>query len=226
MKMGMLAVAGAALLLVSSQSANAHIASLDGCYDCVVYDTPSIIFHNTSGFAFTNSQMVLKGYDGINNGLSQTVSLGTLATGDTNINWGTGGTFFAYDYDDSKGFQAPCPFPGAVNAGLCAQVGNFSVTFTALWDDGSGPISIFSQFSPHVNATGGFVGWEGIDPNGWSENPLYDVHTGTLNGVLAYIDAGRPDPTFNPNSVPEPATLAVLGLGIASFGFMRRKRPA
>ena len=188
------------------------IATISGAYDACAYDTPCLQFHNTTGFDFTNVQMVLKGYGTgtLNNGLSQTVSLADMLAGvNTNVVWGTGGTFFAYDYDDSLGYRAPCPFPSPVNAGLCAQIGNFSVTFTAMWNGQP----IYSVFSPTTNASGGFVGWEGIDPNGWSENPLYDVHTGSLTGVLANIYVGTP-----PTGVPEPGAIGMFGLGTLMLG--------
>jgi hypothetical protein len=213
---GLLSLALAALALVAGPrlalAGPVQIASISGAYDLCTYDTPCLVFHNTTAFDFTNVQMVLKGYGAgtLNNGLSQTVSLPDMtANSDTNVVWGTGGTFFTYDYDDSLGFQAPCPFPGAIDAGLCAQIGNFSVTFTAMWNGQP----IYSVFSPSNNASGGFVGWEGIDPQGWSENPLYDVHTGSLTGVLAYIYEGTP-----PTGVPEPGTFGIFGLGVLMLG--------
>src|SRR5579862_9226729 len=94
------------LLLVVSQVAWADtlVSTIDGNYNITSYDTPALLISNTTGFDFTNAQMVLTGYNGVNNGLSQTVALGTIAatTVDTLI-WGPGpGPFYIYDYDDSK----------------------------------------------------------------------------------------------------------------------------
>jgi hypothetical protein len=185
---------------------NAQIAALSlarGCYDCGVFDTPSLVFHNTSGGVFTNAQMVLQGYQGLNNGLTATVSLGTLGAGDTQIFWGslpgvpsgtTPGNLTAYDYDDeyigtSSIINDPtCGGGGCAPGGgpqWYAQVGNFSVTFTATIS--GGPFNgqpVFSVFSPDSNATGGFVGWEGLDPNGFSEQTAYDVHGGSISARL------------------------------------------
>lgn len=216
---GLISLAVAALVLIAgprlAEAGPTQIATISGAYDACQYDTPCLQFHNTTAFDFTNAQMVLKGYGSgtLNNGISQTVSLPDIAAnGDTNVIWsnsGGAGDLFAYDYDDTYGFQAACPFPNPVNAGLCARVGNFSVTFTAMWNGQP----IYSVFSPTNNASGGFVGWEGIDPDGWSENPLYDVHTGSLTGVLAYIYEGTP-----PVGVPEPGTLGMYGVGMLVLG--------
>jgi hypothetical protein len=208
------AAAVAALAMLSqSQSVQAHVATIDGGYDSCSFDTPCLIFHNTSLFPFTGAQMVLLGYQGLNNGVAQTVSLGTLGVGDTSVVWGTGGPLFVNDYDDSQGGPGPCP-PNPINSGLCAIVGNFSVTFTATWNGNP----IFSVFSPTTNATGGFVPWEGLNTKGQSEDPCCDVHGGTVGGTLAFIDVGTP-PT-----VPEPATLSLLGASLAALGLLRRRK--
>lgn len=210
--------AAVAALAIMSQSAQAHVATIDGSYDSCAYDTPCLTFHNTSAFDFTNVQMVLTGYQGLNNLVAETVPLPDMLAGvDTNVVWGTGGPLFVTDYDDSKGGPGPCP-ANPINSGLCAIVGNFSVTFTAMWNGNS----IFSQFSPHVNASGGFVAWEGLNSIGQSEDPCCDVHNGTVNGTLAFIDVGTPNPNFNPT--PEPATLTLLGLGLAALGIGRKRR--
>lgn len=204
-------LAGLVLGAFASYGAQAHVATIDGNYDLDEYDTPELTFHNTSAYVFTNAQMVLTGYQGLNNGVTQTVSLGTIGIGDSSVLWNGPGPLFAYDYDDSKGGGGPCP-ANPVNAGLCNDVGNFSVTFTAIWNG----VSIYSVFSPHSNATGGFVGWEGLNPDGLSEDPTYDVHNGTVNGTLAYIDVGTPPP------IPEPGIVYLMAASLGALGIARR----
>jgi hypothetical protein len=192
-----------------------HIATIDGQYDAALYDTPDLVFHNSSSYDLTNSKVVLHGYQGENNGISKTLLLGTISQGtDYTLTWTDGysgvvpGDLFSYDYDDE--------YSTAVQT-----VGNFDVTYTATLS-GAGPLNgmhVFSVFSPTTNATGGFVGWEGLDPNGVNEDFTYDAHSSTVNGTLANIDLG------DPPAAPEPGTLTLAGFGIASLlGYAWRKR--
>ena len=218
-----LAAAGA-LTLGSAANAGTVVSTIDGCYDCGVYDTPSLTFHNTSGGNFVGASIFLKGYQGLNNGTSLSVNLGTIGVGDTQYFWGslpgvsgstTPGNLAAYDYDDEWGNTPPgFTDPGCViNASLCALVGNFSVTFNATISGGAfDGQAITSVFSPSSNFTGGFVGWEGLDPNGLSETAAYDVHNGTFSGTLAQVTLGT-------TAIPEPSTWAMMLVGFVGLGY-------
>jgi hypothetical protein len=238
MRLNILSVlAGAAALIAIGSGAQATtVATISGCYNCVSFDTPSLVINNTSGGDLTNAQLVLTGYQGVNNGLTATVNLGTLGAGSSTFNWGslpgvpgglTPGSLTAGDYDDqyagtSNIINSPTCGAGCVSGGspvYYAQVGNFSVTFTALISGGTFNGSpVFSVFSPTTNATPGFVGWEGLDPNGFSEQIGYDDHSGSLTGTLANIDIGLPPP------VPELSTWAMMLIGFAGFGFVAYRR--
>ena len=241
MKKTLVAVAGAVAMLMCVQSLRADtvISTINGYYDVDGYDTPSLHISNTTlanlgtAYDFTNATLTLTGYQGDNTGVVQSTSIADIASGGTGVEvWGGGlgsGTgLFAYDYDDSDGGHT-CGFPDPagndqnVNATLCGQPGNFYVTFQATLsgvgaDNG---LTIFSQFSPTFNASGGFVGWEGLDQLGYSET-VFDSHSsGGPNGVLANIYIGTPPPI----STPEPATvtLSLLGAGLFTLLGVGRK---
>ena len=125
MKGPIVSAAAVAALAILSQSTQAHVATIDGSYDSCSYDTPCLTFHNTSNFDFTNAQMELKGYQGLNNGLDEIIPLpDILANLDTNVIWDQNfiqpGVLFAQDYDDEYGGTGGvCP-PGAISAFYCA----------------------------------------------------------------------------------------------------------
>ena len=222
-----------------------EVATISGCYDCLSFDTPGLVINNSTGGTLTNAQMVLTGYQGDNNGISQTVSLGTLSGGSTSEIWGSlpgvssalvPNNLTAYDYDDefintlSWILNSNCSSSGNVNTAGCvsgggpgwyAQTGNFSVTFTATVSGGTyNGDAVYSVFTPASNATGGFVGWEGLNAAGYSEQPCCDIHSGSITGDLANIYLGTPPPP----SVPEPASFALAGIGLLLMGLTIRRR--
>jgi hypothetical protein len=215
-------VAAGALTLASSAYATT-VATISGSYDLAYYDTPALTFHNTSGGTLDNATLFLQGYQKgtLNYGITETIHLGNLAVGDTTSIWGflPGGTsgpgsLSAYDYDDSWG-NTPAGYTNpncVVGASLCSLVGNFRVVFNATISGGlfNGK-AVSSDFSPTSNYTGGFVGWEGLDPTGLSES-IYDQHQGSITGTLAAINLGV-------TGVPEPSTWAMMLVGFAGLGF-------
>jgi hypothetical protein len=69
---------------------------------------------------------------------------------------------------------------------------------------------------------GDFLAWSGAsDANLVQGDLLFSTIAGTLNnGVAANFEVAN-----RIESVPAPATLALMGLGLAGFGFARKKRP-
>jgi hypothetical protein len=228
-----LALSGVLGLLVLASPAQATtVATIVGAYDKDAYDSPELDFFNTSGGTLINAQMVLTGYQGLNNGTTQTVALPDFGAGQTDVVWGsipgapggtTPGNLTAYDYDDEWG-NTPPGFTDpncTVTTSLCSVVGNFSVTFTATIS--GGPFDgqpVFSVFSPTTNFTGSFVGWEGLDETGLSETD-FDNHSGTFGGTMAIVQIGTV-PVGTQGGVPEPTMWSMLLLGFASLGGLLR----
>lgn len=235
MNKGILTATGAAAMLLLAQAAHATpvlVGTVNGFYDVDAYDTPSIHITNTGSFAFTDVVLTLTGYQGQNNGLVESRTIGGVGVGTTETYvWSEGtssGDLFSYDYDDSgkSPSASQCDVSNPISPGLCADVGNFYVTLTAMYNG----MPIFSQFGPDPcnpsslfggtpctgNVPDTFIGWEGLDPAGYSETS-YDSHSdGGPSGVLANIYIGTP-----PTPVPEPGTLSLLALG--GFGMIRRR---
>lgn len=227
---------------VAGANAKTLVSTISGGYDlgaCCgsTWDTPALFINNSSGGDFTNAQLKLVGYQGDNKGQTATVNLGTIINGASDqLYWGSlpgvsGSTspfsLTAYDYDDEfAGTKYIIPDPTCGGGGCVAgggptwyaQTGNFKVIFTATVSGGAfNGKAVSAAFTPSFNATGHFVGWEGLDANGYSEQSCCDVHNGTVTGDLANIYLGTV-------TVPEPATWAMLLLGVAGIGGALRSR--
>jgi hypothetical protein len=208
------------------------ISTINGLYGQNEYDTAELTISNTTSFAFTNVELTLTGYQGLNNGVIQSQFISNVAAGTTlDYFWGQNdtGSLFQSDYDDEYGSYSNPPNSvctiddtqyGVSQYYWCADVGNFYVTLTATWNSQQ----IYSQFSPTTNATGSFVGWEGLDPNGWAETSYDDHSPGGPNGVLANIYEGTPPPINPPGPAPEPSSFVLLGSGLAGLIGVARRR--
>jgi len=229
------------------------VSTIDGFYGGEFYDTPWLTISNTTAYDFTNVQMQLTGYQGLNDGVvSPVIDLSDIAAGTTQTDvWGSlpgvsgstsPGNLAASDYDDEFGSYSNPGNPACTiddtqysvdQYYFCAQTGNFYVTITATWNNptyGPNGTSIYSQFSPGEdpfnigNACGNtpacFIGWEGLDANGWSETSNDDHSSGGPNGVLANIYVGAPPPV---SSTPEPGTVLLFAPALGFLVRLRRK---
>lgn len=197
------------------------------------YDTPSLFIVNTGSKSLTGLTLAATGYQGVNNGGTQSITIPNVAGGSVlDIVWQDGyayqapGTFFNYDYDDSyfsTNFTTPYCAPEGYS--YCALIGNFDLSLKGTLN--GGPIS--SDFSPDNTQDGGnvagtFVGFEGVNPQGWTES-IYDNHSGTTPGVLAYIYTGTHG--CQTCTIPESSTWAMMLTGFAGLGSLalaRRRR--
>jgi hypothetical protein len=228
-----------------------------GIYDTPVlfFVNPSAYQITNDQMVLTVNPLVNSGWNTLNNGRTQTVPLGTLnANGITEVAWGSGGQLFVYDYDDmysSNNGNNPFPgnTPGTQNPGsfaanctlnapgqspqwsnFCAPTGNFQVAFTGTLsgvgpNNGAGVSALFGEYDVNNN----YTGWEGLDPMGWSENLLADVHSGTVSGVLAQICIGGVGVNCSSSlnggtGIPEPITLSVFAAGLAGAAALRRRK--
>jgi hypothetical protein len=96
---------------------------------------------------------------------------------------------------------------------------NENVTLTGLFayhDHGYEPVDRFLLVNGQAFAFGAEGSW--IDLGGLSGTSFTIAHAGEAGGSDFYVSAVR--------AVPEPATLAIMGLGLLAAGFKRRAKRA
>ena len=226
-----------ATLLATGSAYATLVATISGQYGDPSGDTPNLFIHNTTGFDFTSVTLTGFAYQGSNallpsgTQVDQPDGVGGVYTRTQvrTLSDIVAGTTLTYSFEEHGKFCGPSAFTGDYFIGdyddsygctTAAQPGNVLFTFSAMWNGQP----IFSQFSPTTNATGGFLGFLGLDQNGFAETSFDNggAVSGTGQfGELADIFVGQAPP---PSGAPEPATLMLFGLGLAGLGFNYRKR--
>lgn len=167
---------------------------------------------STSGLVYVNNGTTTSLFDGLNFNLGVTVLAGTSVGTEVNL-----GTFTAgndpkgYTGFDMGQFQLGASGNRVVVPGVAA--GGIATVTLQIWYDGAG--GLFANYAAAV-AGGGFV-----------NTITFTVPTDNPGGSPPVPVSGfdtMPSVTLAANIVPEPSTIALAGLGLASLLAIRRRK--
>jgi len=132
---------------------------------------------------------------------------------------------------DMNGTEADGATPG--DLGLSSGSQFASATQGAIWETEYGPTLNFASGDPLATTAAGelssfveggsFPGFSGATEEWEAWNPITDEYDPTLNQGQVFISTGGITNSGPPPSVPEPASLVLLGVGLIGLAAVRRR---